>query len=98
MPLTEQFLRTMSKLDEIEMFMIDYRDITMEYYNNYDATGTMGANQLMVNSTVTNASNATATAASTINNNSKLARSSTNNNTSMVSSAVESGSVSHKPQ
>eukprot|EP01036_Dinobryon_divergens_P039024 gene39024-51337_t len=39
MPLTEQFLRTMSKLDEIEMFMIDYRDITMEYYNNYDATG-----------------------------------------------------------
>ena len=39
MPLNEQFHRTMSKLDEIEMFMIDYRDITMEYYNNYDASG-----------------------------------------------------------
>ena len=31
MPPIEQVLRTISKLDEIEMFMIDYKDIISEF-------------------------------------------------------------------
>ena len=35
MLLQEQFHKTMSKLDEIAMFMVDYRDIINEYSSEY---------------------------------------------------------------
>jgi len=78
MPLMEQFLRTMSKLDEIEMFMIDYRDITMEFTNSHDIAA----------STPNAANNNLNTASTTsLNNNNN-----TTINTNMINGNTASGS------
>lgn len=87
MPMMEQFHRTMSKLDEIEMFMNDYRDITVEYHNNYEA-----ANANIGTTSMVSAGNN----GGTVNNNSSVT-SNVNNNGSgsarMVRGSTVSGSL-----